>query len=71
MFSPDLVDKGVTFAAAASSGSFFCWFWCPLAVIYDFGIYFDIIFSVIPGYVTKDPYLISWSRVHLVGQQII
>ena len=68
MFSPALVDKVVTFADPDTTGDFFCWFWCPLAVIYDSGIYFDIIFSVIPGYVTKDPYLILWSRVRLDGQ---
>ena len=71
MFSPELVDKGVTFAAAAAAGRCFCWSRCPFAVIYDSERYFDISFSVSPGHVEKDPSLIAWSRVRLVGQQRI
>ena len=71
MFSPGLVDKGVTFAAAAESGCCFCWSRCPFDVIYNSGIYFEIIFSVIPGHVEKDQSFIVWSRVNLVGQQRI
>ena len=71
MFSPDLVDKGVTFAAAAAAGRCFCWSRCPFAVISDSGRYFEISFSVSPGHIDKDPSLISWSRVRLVGQQRI
>ena len=69
MFSPDLVDKGVTFSAAAAAGRCFCWSRCPFAVISDSGRYFEIIFSVSPGHVEKDLSLIVWSRVCLVGQQ--
>ena len=71
MFSPDLVDKGVTFAAAAAAGRCFCWFRRPFAVISDSGRYYDISFYVSPGHVDKDPSLIAWSRVRLVGQQRI
>ena len=71
MFSPDLVDKGVTFAAADAAGRFFCWSMCPFAVIYDSGRNFEISFSMSPGHIDKDPSLIAWSRVRLVGQQRI
>ena len=71
MFSPDLVDKGVTFAAAAAVGHCFCWSRCPFAVISDSGRYFKIRFSVSPGHVENDPSLIAWSRVCLVGHQRI
>ena len=71
MFSPDLVDKGVTFAASAAAGRCFCWSRCPFDVISDSGRYFEIILSVSPGHVEKDPSLIAWSRVRLVGQQRI
>ena len=71
MFSPSLVDKSVTFAAAAATGSCFCWSRCPFAVISDSGRYFEIRFSVSPGHVGKYPSLIDWSRVRLVGQQRI
>ena len=71
MFSPTVVDKGVKFLAAAVSGRFFCWYRCPLDVIYDSRIQFEIIFYMSPGHVAKDPYLIAWSRVRLVGQQMI
>ena len=71
MFSPDLVDKGVTFAAATVAGSFSCWSRCPFAVISDSGRYFEISLYVSPGHVEKDPSLIAWSRVRLVGQQRI
>ena len=71
MFSPDFVDKGVTFAAAATDGHCFCWYRCHFAVISDSGRYFEISFSVSPGHVEKDPYLIACSRVRLVGQQRI
>ena len=71
MFSPDLVYNGVTFSAAAAAGHCFCFFRCPFAVIYDSGRYFEIGFYVSPGHVEKDPLLISWSRLSLVGQQRI
>ena len=71
MFSPDLVDKGVKFSAATAAGRCFCWSRCPFSVIYDSGRYFEISFSLSPGHVEKDPYLIAWSRVSLVGQQRI
>ena len=71
MFSPALVDKGVTFAAAASAGRFFCWYRCLFAVISYSGGYFEISFSVGPVHVEKDPFLIAWSRVRLVGKQSI
>ena len=71
MFYPSLVDKGVTFAAAAAAGRCFCWSRRYFAVISDSGRYFEISFSVSHGHVEKDPYLIAWSRVRLVGQQRI
>ena len=71
MFSPALVDKGVTFASAAAAGHCFFWFRCPFAVISDSGRYFEISFSMSPGHVEKDPSLIAWSRVRLVGHQRI
>ena len=71
MFSPDLVDKGVTFAAAAAAGRCFFWSMCHFSVISDSGRYFEISFSVSPGHVEKDPSLIAWSRVRLVGQKRI
>ena len=67
MFSPDLADKGVTFAAAAADGRCFFWSRCPFDVISDSGRYFEISFSLSPGHVEKDPSLIDWSRVRLVG----
>ena len=71
MFSPALVDRGVTFSAAATAGRCFCCSRCPFDVIYYSGRYFDISSSVSPGHVEKYPSLINWSRVRLVGQQII
>ena len=73
MFSPGLVDQGVTFAVAvaAAAGRCFCWSRYPFALIYDSGRYFEISFSVSPGHVEKYPSLIAWSRVRLVGQQRI
>ena len=71
MLSPALVDKGVTFAAADAAGCSFCWSRCPFAAISDSGRYFEISFSVSHGHVEKDPSLIAWSRVRLVGQQRI
>ena len=71
MFSPALVDKGVTFAEAAATGRCFYWSRCHFSVIYDSGRYFGIIFSVSPVYVEKDPSLIDCSRVRLVGKQRI
>ena len=71
MFSPDLVDKGVTFTAAADAGYCYCWSRCPFSVISDSGRCFEITFSVSPGHVEKNPSLIAWSRVRLVGQQSI
>ena len=68
MFSSDLVDKGVLFAAADVAGCCFCWSRCLFAVISDFGRYFEISFSVSPGHVEKNPSLIAFSRVHLVWQ---
>ena len=67
MLSPALVDKCVTFAAAAAAGCCICWYRCPFDVISDSRRYFEIIFSVSPGHVEKDPSLIAWSRVILVG----
>ena len=69
--SPILVDKGVTFAAAAASGRCFCWSRCLFAVISVSGRYFEIRFSVIPGHVEKDPSLIACISVRLVGHQRI
>ena len=71
MFSPDLVDKGVIFAANYAAGCFFYWSRCPFAVISDSERYFEISFSVSPGHVEKDPYLIAFIRVSLVGKQMI
>ena len=71
MFSPDLVDKGVTFSPATAAGLCFCWSRCSFAVISDSGRYFEISFSVRPGHVEKYPPLIAWSRVRLVGHQRI
>ena len=71
MLSPALMDKGVTFADAAAAGSCFCWSRCPFAVISDSGRYFAISFYVSPDHVDKDPSLIAWIRVRLVGQQRI
>ena len=65
------MDKGVIFAAAAAAGCCFFWSRCPFDVIYDSGRYFEIILSVSPGHVEKDPSLIAWSRVCLVGQKRI
>ena len=69
--SPDLVGKGVTFSADAAAGCSFCWSRCPFDVIYDSGKYFEISFSVSPRHVEKDPSLIAWIRVRLVGQKRI
>ena len=71
MFSPNLVYKGVIFVVADVVGRCFFWSRCPLAVIYDSERYFDMSFSVSPGYVAKYPSLIAWIRVRLVGQQMI
>ena len=71
MFSPDLVDKGFTFAADAADGRCFWWSRCPLAVISYSGRYFEMSFSVSPGLVAKDSYLIIWIIVRLVGHQSI
>ena len=71
MFSPYLVDKGVTFDSDDAAGRCLCWYRCPFALICDYGRYFEISFSVSPGHVEKDTSLISWSRVRLVGQQRI
>ena len=71
MFSPALVDKCVTFAAAAAAGRCFCWSRCPFSVMYDSRRYFEISFSVSPGNDEKDPSLIAWIRVRLAGQQRI
>ena len=71
VLSPSLVDKGAIFSAAADVGNFFWWSRWTLAVIYDSGRYFEISFSVSPGHVVKDPYLISWSRARLFGQHRI
>ena len=40
-----------------------------MAVISDSGIFFQIIFSVSPGHVSKDLSLISWSRVCFLGSR--
>ena len=69
MFSTSLVAKGVTFVAADDNSCCFCWSRCPLDVISDSGIYFEMIFSVSPGHVAKDQYLISLIRVHFSGQK--
>ena len=71
MFSPSLVYKGVTFAAAATSGRCFCWSRCHFGMISDYGRYFEMSFSVSPGRVEKDPSLIACIRICLVGQQRI
>ena len=71
MFSPVLVDKYVTFAYAAAAGHCFFCSRCPLVVISDSEKYFEMGFSVSPGHVAKDPYLIAWIRVRLVGQHRI
>ena len=71
MFSPVLVDKGVIFSEAAAAGRCFFLSRLPFAVIYYYGRYFEVSFSVIPGHVDKDPSLIAWIRVSLVGQQRI
>ena len=66
MFSPDLVDKGVTFSAAAAAGCCFCWSRFPFYVISDSGISFEISFSVSLVHFEKDPSLFAWSRVLFV-----
>ena len=71
MLSPALVHKCVTFVTAAAAGRCLCWSRFPFAVISDSGRYFEISLSVSPGHVDKDPSLIAWSRVHLVGHQRI
>ena len=71
VFYPDLVDKGVTFAAAATAGRCLCWSRYPFAVISDSGRYFEISFSASSGHVENNPSLIYWRRVRLVGQQRI
>ena len=71
MFSPELVDKGVTFAPADADGHCFCWSRCPFAVTSDSGRYFEISFSVSTSHVDKYPSLIAWSRVCFVGQHRI
>ena len=65
------MDKCVTFAAAADTCRCFWWYICPFAVISDSGRYFETSFSVSPGHVEKDPYLIAWIRVRLVGHKSI
>ena len=67
MLSPNLVAKGVTFAAADAAGRCFYWSRCPLAFIYDSSRYFEIIFAVSTGNVAKDTYLIAWSGVMFLG----
>ena len=69
MLSPDLVHKVVTFAAAAAAAHCLCWSRFPFAVISDSERYFEISLSVSPGHFEKDPTLIAWIRVRLVGQQ--
>ena len=71
MFYPTLVDKGVTFSAESAAGCCFYWSGCPLAVISDYGRYFEISLYVSPGHVANDPSLIAWSKARLVGQQRI
>ena len=71
MFYPDLVDKGVIFVSDAAAGHCFCWSRCSFSVISDSGRYFEISFSMSPGHVDKDLFLIAWSRVRLVEQQRI
>ena len=71
MFSPYLVDKGVTFDSDDAAGRCLCWYRCPFAVISDYGRKFEINFSVSPVHVDMDPSLIAWNRVLLVGQQRI
>ena len=67
MFYPGLVDKNVIFSAAAASGRCFCCSRCPFAVISDYGRYFEMIFAVCTGHVSKAPSLIDWSRVSFLG----
>ena len=71
MFSPTLVDKCATLSATAATDRCFCWSKFPLAVISDSGRYFEIIFSLSPLHVAKDPSLIAWIRVSLFGQKRI
>ena len=71
MLSPDLVDKCVTFADSATTGRCSFCSMCPFAAISDSGRYFEISVSASPVHIEKDPYLIAWSRVRLVGQQKI
>ena len=71
MFSHALVDKGVTFANDFYACCGFCCTWCPLDVIYDYGKYFEMSFSVITGYFAMDPSLIARSSLCLVGHQRI
>ena len=71
VFYPALVDKGITCAHSSAAGCCFCLSRCPFAVISDSGRYFETNFSVSPGHIDKDPSLIAWSRVCLVGQQRI
>ena len=55
MFSTALVDIGVIFVAAVVVGPFVCWSRFPLAVIYDSGRYYEVIFATRPFHVAKDP----------------
>ena len=66
-----LVKKGVTFVASAAAGSCFCWSRCPFAVICYSGRYFEISSPVSPGHVDNGPSFIAWSRVRLVGHQMV
>ena len=47
------------------------WSRSNVAMISDSMRYFEIILSLSPGHVEKDPSLIAWSMVCLVGQQKI
>ena len=71
MLSATLVDKGVSFAAVDAAGRCFFWSRCLVSVISDSRRFFEISLSVGPGHVEKDPSLIAWIRVRLIGQQRI
>ena len=42
-----------------------------MAMIYDSGRYFEMIFAVITVHIAKDSSLVAWSRVRFVGQKMI
>ena len=70
MLSPALVAKGFTFEAADVAGCSLCFSRCLLAVISDYGRYFEIIFAVSPGRVEKFPSFIACIRVRFFGSRV-